>query len=101
MLSDRARQYKHNSFYLLTHQDAPRELSGGLRMTIEACPPDFRIRDLDNILKPIFDVLDEYGMFEKDDSQIDDLRIYRQRKGNKVIITVEEIDNDWRRYKRG
>mgnify|MGYP003637015063 FL=1 len=57
--------------------------------------PDKRRRDLDNLLKPLLDVMDECGVYE-DDSQISDLRILKSSYGDKgtVTINVKEMDND-------
>src|SRR3990172_8733530 len=51
-------------------------MSGRLRVEITAHPPDMRKRDLDNLLKSILDALQHAGVYD-DDSQIDDLRIFR------------------------
>lgn len=63
-----------------------------LAVDILASPPDKRIRDLDNLLKSIFDSLTHAGVY-RDDSQIDQIRIARlppPRLG-RVHITIEEI----------
>ena len=61
--------------------------------------PDRRKRDLDNLHKGILDGLTHAGVW-KDDSQIDDLRIYRCRaatgelvieKPGRVVVTIEAI----------
>ncbi len=63
--------------------------TGRLRVEIEAYPPDRRKRDLDNILKSLLDALTYAGIWE-DDSQIDDLRIYRSTIGGMVKVRVYE-----------
>ena len=63
--------------------------TGRLRVEIEAYPPDKRKRDLDNILKSLLDALTYAGIWE-DDSQIDDLRIYRSTIGGMVKVRVYE-----------
>ena len=60
-----------------------------LRVEIEAWPPDKRKRDLDNILKSLLDALTYAGIWE-DDSQIDDLRIYRATIGGMVKVRIYE-----------
>ena len=58
-----------------------------------AFPPDKRCRDLDNILKAIFDALVTSGLMG-DDEQIDDIRVIRGDvvKGGVVKIKVFEIN---------
>jgi Holliday junction resolvase RusA-like endonuclease len=48
------------------------------RVVVEVYVPDRRKRDLDNLHKGILDSLTHAGVWG-DDSQIDDLRIYRAR----------------------
>ena len=62
-----------------------------LAVDIQACPPDNRKRDLDNVAKVLIDALMHAGLFD-DDSQIDDLRIWRGpvRKGaGFVLVSVK------------
>ena len=61
--------------------------AGPLRVVIEAFPPDRRKRDLDNILKSLLDSLTHAGVWE-DDSQIEDLRIYRSTIAGMVKVRV-------------
>lgn len=65
---------------------------GRLSLTVRACPPDRRRRDLDNILKALADALQHGGAYE-DDSQIDDLRIYRGPllKGGALHVQIRVI----------
>ena len=49
---------------------------GRLAVSIRAYPPDRRRRDLDNLNKSVLDALEHAGAYVND-SQIDDLRIYR------------------------
>lgn len=51
-------------------------LTGRLSVSLAARPPDRRIRDLDNLLKPTLDALQHAGVFD-DDGQIDRLDIVR------------------------
>ena len=67
------------------------QMKGDLQVEISVCMPDKRRRDLDNLLKPILDVLGEYGVYE-DDSQISDLRIKKiDGETGDVLITIKEI----------
>jgi len=62
---------------------------GPVRVVIEAFPPDRRKRDLDNILKSLLDSLTHAGVWE-DDSQIEDLRIYRSTIAGMVKVRIYE-----------
>jgi len=62
-----------------------------LSVDIYAYPPDKRRRDLDNILKSLFDSLQHAGLYE-DDSQIDDIHIVRMPSlEGKVIVEIQSI----------
>jgi crossover junction endodeoxyribonuclease RusA len=61
--------------------------AGPLRVEIEAFPPDKRKRDLDNVLKSLLDSLTHAGVWE-DDSQIEDLRIYKATIAGMVKVRV-------------
>ena len=62
---------------------------GPVRVVIEAFPPDRRKRDLDNILKSLLDALTHAGVWE-DDSQIQDLRIYKATIAGMVKVRIYE-----------
>ena len=62
---------------------------GPVRVVIEAFPPDRRKRDLDNILKSLLDSLTHAGVWE-DDSQIQDLRIYKSTIAGMVKVRIYE-----------
>ena len=64
--------------------------AGPLRVEIEAFPPDKRKRDLDNILKSLLDSLTHAGVWE-DDSQIEDLRIYKATIAGMVKVRVYDL----------
>ncbi len=90
ILSKKARQYKKDVAVCLNKMD----MQGDLSVTIECFMPDKRRRDLDNLLKPLLDVMGEYKVYE-DDSQICDLRIFKGTDGDKgtVRIKVKELSN--------
>ena len=93
LLSKKGREYKKTGVLMLLEQKAKRPLEGRIEVRIDAYPPDKRVRDIDNLVKPIFDTLQEYGMFN--DSQIDDLRIRRLPVAVKpgfVRVFVAEIE---------
>ena len=87
ILSKRGRKFK--SLATLLAADGTKTLQGDVSVFIRAYPPDKRKRDLDNILKPILDVLTTAGIYE-DDSQVVDLRIqkFNPRKPGRVEIEV-------------
>lgn len=89
ILSKKGREYKKEAAALLCEQGAPRDLEGRLEVSIDAYPPDRRPRDVDNLLKPILDALQDYGMFN--DSQIDDLRIRRMDVGGCIRVRIGTI----------
>jgi crossover junction endodeoxyribonuclease RusA len=67
-------------------------LTGRLAVHIEAMPPDRRVRDLDNLLKPTLDALEHARVYEND-NQIDQLRIDRLpvHKPGRLDITIVEL----------
>ena len=67
-------------------------LTGRLSVHVALFPPDKRMRDVDNVLKPLLDACEHAGCFVND-SQIDELHIIRQevRKGGACTILVLEI----------
>lgn len=95
ILSKRAVAYREEMHQIITTQypDIKFTEDKRLKLYIDAYPPDLRKRDLDNILKPLQDALQNEGVLI-DDSQIDDLRIKRQevrRPKGELNITLEEI----------
>lgn len=91
IISKEGRAYKKQCGLELMVQNARKGLDSRLEVLIDVYPPDRRRRDLDNLCKPVLDVLVEYGMF-RDDSLIDDLRIRRREKGGYVRVKVAEMD---------
>lgn len=67
-------------------------MSGRLAVTIEAFPPDRRVRDLDNLLKATLDALAKAGVYG-DDGLID--RILIERLGTEpdglLRVTIEGV----------
>lgn len=93
IISKEGRQYREMVCALLS---GIQPAEGRLRMTIAAVTPDKRRRDLDNIPKALLDALKHAGAYE-DDSQIDDLRIYRAgpEKPGRVECFIERlVEND-------
>lgn len=65
---------------------------GQVKVIIEYSPPDNKIRDIDNILKPCLDALAK-GQLIEDDSQVYQLLVKKMPviKGGKLFIQVEKI----------
>jgi crossover junction endodeoxyribonuclease RusA len=63
-----------------------------LEMTVVLYPPDKRVRDIDNVLKPTIDALCQAHIFN-DDSQIDVLFVRRAEvvKGGKCVVSIEVL----------
>lgn len=93
ILSSRGRAFKSNAAGDLLEQKAPKGLDGKLEVNIDAYPPDKRKRDLDNIVKPVLDVLTNYGAWG-DDSQVDVLRVRRMAisKPGYVRVHISELE---------
>jgi crossover junction endodeoxyribonuclease RusA len=88
-LTTKARQFKA----AVAHEVSLTSMRFGssrLELIIALYAPDKRIRDIDNILKPLLDSLVQAGLFD-DDSQVDMLTIIRKQpiKGGKTIVVVK------------
>ena len=60
-----------------------------IRMVIHAHEPDdHRDRDLDNILKAVFDSLEKAGIY-RNDKQIDDLHVKRAQRSSPGRLEIE------------
>lgn len=65
---------------------------GRVKVIVEYSPPDNKIRDIDNILKPCLDALAK-GQLIEDDNQVHELSVKKMPvvKGGKLFIQVEKI----------
>lgn len=70
----------------------PRTISGRVSVSVTVFAPDRRVRDIDNLLKPMLDALTHSGIW-LDDGQVDDLRIVRGpvEKPGRVEVLIETI----------
>ena len=93
ILSEAGRIYKRYACQLMMEQHTPRLDHDSYCVTILARPPDRRKRDLDNIVKPVFDSLVDYGAII-DDCKIDDFRVQRLDpvKGGSIRIVISGIE---------
>ena len=92
-MSTRGREYKEAAKWRIFSQGRYEQIKGDVSLFIRAYPPDKRKRDIDNILKPLLDVLTTAGIY-KDDSQVTDLRIqkFNPSKPGRVEVMVSSND---------
>ncbi|GAA4321837.1 RusA family crossover junction endodeoxyribonuclease [Pigmentiphaga soli] len=92
LISEAGRKYRAEIGALIAATRSAFGLTGRLRVEIAMHAPDKRQRDLDNITKSLLDALTHAGVWV-DDSQIDDLRLRRERiiRGGQVVVSIEEI----------
>ena len=71
-----------------------RPLTGHLSLRIEVYPPDRRVRDLDNVLKALWDALGKAGVYQ-DDSQVKHLEAWMLDPAppGKVWLRVTPLDD--------
>lgn len=88
LISEDGRAYRE---WVCSHLKRTMPLQEKIRLVVEFQQTDKRRRDLDNYLKCLLDSMTHAGVYE-DDSQIDDLRIYRPTTDElqNLIITLEE-----------
>ena len=64
-------------------------IAGPYKLTVEAVKPDRRRRDLDNILKPLSDLLKSVGTID-DDSEAEEINLKWVSAGPAVRVRVEK-----------
>lgn len=91
LISREAREYRAMVESIVSNLQIEKQL-GRLEAALATYPPDNRKRDLDNLLKVIFDSLQKSHVFQ-DDSQIDKITIQRCHviKGGMIKATIQEI----------
>ena len=89
-LTPKANQFKAKVFETFALSEHIGFQAQRVSLTIHLYPPDKRVRDIDNIAKPLLDALTQAGVFD-DDSQVDRLLIVRkeQKKGGGCRVLVE------------
>jgi len=93
LISREGRAFRTNVCALLGGGGPRRPPAGGrVALAMDAFPPDRRRRDLDNIAKPVLDVLEHAGIYE-DDSQVDLLLTRRREplKGGKLEVRLDDM----------
>lgn len=93
LISAKGRQYKQDVAHACAADGcAGARMRGRLAVTLTACPPDRRARDLDNLTKAALDALTGAGVW-LDDAQIDRLVVERGPvlKGGKLEVSVEVL----------
>lgn len=93
LLSREAREFRDDVVEIAILSGAGASwLTGSIGVDIVAYPPDRRVRDVDNLLKPTLDALKFAGVIE-DDRFVDDLRIRRGPSvpGGLLVVTLHLI----------
>ena len=92
IISAQGRAYRKAIIEQVIIQSGARQFEHDLQIEIEVFPPDKRKRDIDNLLKSLLDSL-TYAQVWKDDNQISDLRIYRNKQIAGIVkVRVYEIN---------
>jgi crossover junction endodeoxyribonuclease RusA len=91
-ISDEGRAYQEAVIYLTRAQDIKRFGTLPIAVRLIANPPDNRRRDLDNLVKGVFDALTKARVWE-DDSQVHDLHLKWGEVGKPggLVVTVEAL----------
>lgn len=95
LLSREGRAYRRAVRDRVHDYGHPRTPPGArLALTLTACPPDRRARDLSNIPKALEDAL-THAQVWADDSLIDELRVIRGEvcAGGRVVVQIVPINN--------
>lgn len=85
-------EYRKSAHVAVVEQIGYLELDEHLYVEVILYPPDARRRDLDNYMKCLLDALTHAGVWE-DDSQIDQLCIFRGQKKaphGAVLVKISE-----------
>jgi crossover junction endodeoxyribonuclease RusA len=93
--SDKSVIEYYKNMMLLYRGKIKRTLKGRIRVHMNVYPPDNKVRDLDNILKVPMDAMQKMTVY-KNDSQIDELHIYRKevsKRNARLVVHLEEIED--------
>jgi len=92
-MSKSGREYKQAVAEYIAGGDFPKMGDKRLSVSMVVWPRDKRVFDIDNRIKSVLDSLQDAGLFY-DDSQIDELSIYRGSQivpGGSIKVMIEEI----------
>lgn len=87
LISREGRKY-HEKVMAIVRSGEWQMLKCTVELTIELYPPDRRIRDADNCIKPVQDSLQKAGVFAND-SQVKDLHVYMRESLTGGLCHVE------------
>jgi crossover junction endodeoxyribonuclease RusA len=90
LLSEDGRKYRKAVEQAVVLQRAGSVGEARLRIDIECRMPDRRRRDVDNVPKAVLDALTHAG-FWSDDSQIDDMRVWRSELMEGIVVVSVEV----------
>lgn len=91
-LSAEYKAWKRTAWVAIAQQ-RPAKFKGPVAIHLQACPPDARLRDPDNIVKPIFDSLVDNGVISGDDFGVVKFHSVSQgprQKGGAVVVTIAD-----------
>lgn len=93
LISREGRAYRLAVVDRIIRSDTGAVMSGRLAVSIVACPPDRRRRDIDNLLKAPLDAL-AYAAVYQDDEQIDSLTVERGPivPDGELRVCVQEVE---------
>ena len=95
VLSAKAKQYRESAGWLILSQ-RPREhcwpYKHAVVLTLKVSPPDQHVRDRDNILKAVLDVLVTSGVLA-DDSLVQEIHLYSSapQEGGMIEVCIEAM----------
>lgn len=86
-LTDKAKEFKKEVWVSVINSRHEGFKDARLSITINLYPPDKRVRDIDNVLKPLLDALTQAKLFD-DDGQVDRLNVIRGNVVKNGLCTV-------------
>ena len=88
-LTDKAKAFYRDVEIVVFVSGCRRRTLKNVAVTIHINPPDYKVRDIDNVLKPILDGLTKSKRVWKDDRQVKELHAYFGDKVKNGQVTVE------------
>jgi crossover junction endodeoxyribonuclease RusA len=94
LLAKPARDYR-DAVSAVTLQNGVLTLTGPLDVAVVACPPDGKLRDIDNVAKSLLDAM-RVGKVYRDDSQVRRLRLEwgPVTPGGRAVVCVGRYEPD-------